>query len=737
MTTTTAGREQAVPRRLGRPERLGPHDQQTVLPRQAVPEPARRTRRTPVVVIGAMLLAMAAELPLLRVFGPAGLRLVLLAVPAAALASAGTRAWLSRLSRGPRSPLPAVAGFAAGLAAGALPGMLLAAPDPFGPATLGPRLQQALTDGWYRLLSVPVPVPYTRSFTDLPFLIAAALAALIMMVALGGHPAVAVLIATLGFGGSLVLGVGGPMAGTVLAAVYALAVLIFLASVSPRTGYRAAAAAVLPGTVVVAVTVLAVGAIHPGRPYNPRAALRAPLNVTVSQDPLALLSARLETPGTRVLTAQLSGSLLTQPPYWVVLTYESYDGADWLATGAARTAVTGGRAPGTNGTGSAHVTMAQPTALLPHPAYVLDTDGENLGYDPGTEMLASPSAIRDYSISVSVPEPDQADLATAALPSDSPMALTQSPSCTPAALESLADEVRTEVSAPYEQATRLQRLLSSAPFRYNQSAPPGEGCASINNMLASRKGTSAQFATAFVLAARLLAIPARIAVGYLPGRLAGDTETVTDAAAYAWPQVELAGIGWVNFDPTPKGGSAGLTPTQQKQPDSQKPPVKEPRSSPVGNSALVPPPKPRPGMRVMERVLLLVATAMMLVLAWAIAVRLWSRRRQHRRRRAAEPAVRVLGAWHEILIPLGQAGMPVRGRSAPSVAADAAAIVPHEAHSVGQLATLAERALYDQIGEHDADLAWRLSDRVRGPAAAAASSRARLRRVFVPTRASG
>ena len=116
--------------------------------------------------------------------------------------------------------------------------MLLAAPDPFGPATLGPRLQQALTDGWYRLLSVPVPVPYTRSFTDLPFLHDGG--------ARGDDhdgrperpPSRRGAPRDPGFGGSLVLGAGGPVTGTTLAAAYALAVLIFLVSVSPRARYR-------------------------------------------------------------------------------------------------------------------------------------------------------------------------------------------------------------------------------------------------------------------------------------------------------------------------------------------------------------------------------------------------------------------------------------------------------------------------------------------------------------------
>jgi hypothetical protein len=343
-------------------------------------------------------------------------------------------------------------------------------------------------------------------------------------------------------------------------------------------------------------------------------------------------------------------------------------------------------------------------------------------------MLASPSVIRRYSVSVSLPEPSLAALPAAALPSGIPVGLTQVPSCTPPALKTLAAEVRGDMSAPYEQAEKLEQMLRSAPFRYDKAAAPGEGCGSINNMLASHKGTSAQFATAFVLAARLLGIPARVAVGYSAGTVSGSTETVTDADAWAWPQVELYGVGWVDFNPVPQGSSAGHTPARAKQPLPQKLKARQPVSSPVVNPELTAPPAAPHGISAVARALLALALLAALILAWVTGVWLWSRRRRQRRRQAAEPAARVLGAWDEMLIPLGQAGAHIGGRSALSVAAGAAAIVPDEAHTIGQLATLAERALYDEIDDRDADLAWQLSDRARGGAPPRAG-----RRVFAPS----
>jgi transglutaminase-like putative cysteine protease len=676
--------------------------------------------------VAALALAVAAELPLLRVFGSPGLRMVLLAAPAATLAAAGVR-----LTAG-RSPLAIACGFAAGLAAGALPGLVTAAPDPFGPSSLGARLQQALIDGWYRLLSVPVPVPFTRSFTDLPFLLAAALAAVIMLCALSRHPGVAVLPAVAGFGGLLVLGADGPVTGTALAGAFALAVLVFLVVAAPPARSRAVTGAVA-GAALIGATVLVVGALHPGQPYNPRAKVHLPLVIKVSQDPMAMLSALLQTPRVPVLTARLAGALLAQPRNWVLLTYDAYDGAGWQAPGTAKPAVSAAPAPDAIGTGSATVVTAAPVSLLPHPASVLTSTPADLGYAPGAELLAAPGTLRQYTVRVSVGEPTASQLSGAALPSGTAPGLTSVPSCVPAALRKLARDVAAATSVPGQQVLRLQQYLGSAPFRYDHTAAPGEGCASINAMLANRKGTSAQFATAFALTARLLGMPARVAVGYSPGTLSGNAETVTDADAYAWPQVELTGVGWVDLDPTPKARSGGHPPVREKQPAIQQLQTNPPKSAPPGTPVISQPP-PVHRLSPVARVLLGVAGVLAVVSLWLLAVWLWGCRRRSRRRRLADPAARVLGAWDEVLIPLGQAGVRVEGRSAPSVAADASGAVPGAAQAVRHLAVLAERALYDHITAQDADAAWNLSDRARRPARAAAGRWVRLRRAFAPSR---
>jgi transglutaminase-like putative cysteine protease len=87
-----------------------------------------------------------------------------------------------------------------------------------------------------------------------------------------------------------------------------------------------------------------------------------------------------------------------------------------------------------------------------------------------------------------------------------------------------------------------------------------------------RRGFCQQFASAMVMMLRTQNIPARLAMGYLPGtRRASDGVWQIDrGAAHAWVEVYFVGEGWVPFDPTPdtqdRGGVATRLPAGQPVP---------------------------------------------------------------------------------------------------------------------------------------------------------------------------
>ena len=116
-----------------------------------------------------------------------------------------------------------------------------------------------------------------------------------------------------------------------------------------------------------------------------------------------------------------------------------------------------------------------------------------------------------------------------------------------------AVEVTSAASGRYEQALALQSYFRSAQnFTYDTEVPPARSNDAVWDFLGSRTGYCVQFATAMTVMARTLGIPARLAVGFLPGSIneAGEN-VVTGRDSHAWPELYFSGAGWVRFEPTP------------------------------------------------------------------------------------------------------------------------------------------------------------------------------------------
>jgi transglutaminase-like putative cysteine protease len=111
----------------------------------------------------------------------------------------------------------------------------------------------------------------------------------------------------------------------------------------------------------------------------------------------------------------------------------------------------------------------------------------------------------------------------------------------------------------YSKALALQQWFrSGGGFNYNpQVLPPkgrseGGGNDAVLAFLRDKQGYCVQFASAMAVMARTLNIPARVAVGFLPGTRRSDgTWEISVQDAHAWPELYFEGIGWVRFEPTP------------------------------------------------------------------------------------------------------------------------------------------------------------------------------------------
>ncbi|TQL04456.1 DUF3488 and transglutaminase-like domain-containing protein [Cellulomonas sp. SLBN-39] len=183
---------------------------------------------------------------------------------------------------------------------------------------------------------------------------------------------------------------------------------------------------------------------------------------------------------------------------------------------------------------------------------------EDWQYDAVRDEVVSDDPTRDgerYSMVVQVPDLT-ADQLRAAVPGSPPQAelYTAVPATTNADdVARTAREVTAEATTPYEQALALQTWFRSATnFVYDTRVPPARSQDAVWDFLQTRRGYCVQFSTAMTMMARSLDIPARVAVGFLPGE--ADDEggyVVTGRLAHAWPELYFDGLGWVRFEPTP------------------------------------------------------------------------------------------------------------------------------------------------------------------------------------------
>ncbi|NMR20619.1 DUF3488 and transglutaminase-like domain-containing protein [Cellulomonas fimi] len=222
-----------------------------------------------------------------------------------------------------------------------------------------------------------------------------------------------------------------------------------------------------------------------------------------------------------------------------------------------------------------------------------------------------------------------------------------------------AAEVTASADNRYEQALALQSYFrSSQNFTYDTDVPAARSDDGVWDFLGSRTGYCVQFATAMTVMARTLGIPARLAVGFLPGSLTDAGQyVVTGRDSHAWPELYYPDLGWIRFEPTPAVQSgapprwadpfagAGAAPTREANPEG-------PGALPSTAATQAPQSAPAGGAQQADRGSTMAAAAAASVLALAGAV--WVVRRR-RSARAGDLSPEV--AWQHLRTRLASAGI--------------------------------------------------------------------------------
>ncbi|WP_376793900.1 DUF3488 and DUF4129 domain-containing transglutaminase family protein [Thermogemmatispora sp.] len=131
----------------------------------------------------------------------------------------------------------------------------------------------------------------------------------------------------------------------------------------------------------------------------------------------------------------------------------------------------------------------------------------------------------------------------------------QLPASLPSSVRETARQWTQGATNAFEAMQRLESHLSdSRQFSYSITNPPIPAHVDVVSwLLQTHTGYCTYYASAMVVMARLLGMPARIVVGFSQGHFDAGRQVwvVNGSDAHSWVQVYFAGHGWIDFDPTP------------------------------------------------------------------------------------------------------------------------------------------------------------------------------------------
>ncbi len=263
-----------------------------------------------------------------------------------------------------------------------------------------------------------------------------------------------------------------------------------------------------------------------------------------------------------------------QRAYWRLTSLDQFDGNIWSSSGSyeRESGSLPKRVPNDVNTVVAQQTFTiteldtiwLPAAFEPRS---INAGNTSVRYEPDSSTLIVGTSVpnangRTYSVQSALPvfDPKQLAAATSPVPSSIEDVDTKLPASVDPRVHDEAVRVTAGKTTPYDKALALQNYFRDN-FTYDLNVPPGQSDDAIDDFLFNtRRGYCEQFAGTFAVMARSIGMPTRVAVGFTPGDedpSKPGTYHVKGEHAHAWPEVYLAGQGWVLFEPTPSRGAPG------------------------------------------------------------------------------------------------------------------------------------------------------------------------------------
>ena len=373
-------------------------------------------------------------------------------------------------------------------------------------------------------------------------------------------------------------------------------------------------------------------------------------------------------------------------------------------------------------------TLDQDFLPLPYPASRVDIEGAWLYDASSLNVFGEGETVRNKSYGVDYLDvaPTAEQLRAAPEPPDAiRTTYTRLPRSLPDVVRTTAADLTKDVVSKYDKALVLQQWFrEDGGFTYSTRAPSDAGGDAVAAFLDQKRGFCVQFSSAMAVMARALGIPARIAVGFLPGSKDGaDTYSVKLTAAHAWPELYFEGAGWVRFEPTP-ASRTGVAPAWAQPAIVPPPPSGGPsagRTTSATASSSVParrrlgdPVTPAPGSTTRPQAgatevavqrsvpWRYVVMALVLLLALALTPVTAVLARGRRRRAAHDDRARIEAAWADLHEGAADLGVPLSPGSTPRQLDAELALAAHLAsgdrQALGRVALSVERSRYSRTG---------------------------------------
>jgi transglutaminase-like putative cysteine protease len=271
--------------------------------------------------------------------------------------------------------------------------------------------------------------------------------------------------------------------------------------------------------------------------------------------PIVQILPRLNDPTPRVMFTVEAA----RPAYWRLTSLDRFDGDTWSASGEylpVDTDVVIDDPPRGGVTSLAQRYTIQNLGGIWVPAAYAPSgvSGVEVSVDRVRGTIATDTLTRGqtYSVVSQVPKPTP-DMLRRTGTRGAPSGSVTLPANLPPVIGQMASTIAGTAPTAYDQALAIQNFLRT--FEYRQDIPPGHsGNYLVHFLTELRAGYCEQFAGSMAVMLRTLGIPARVAVGFLPGRAIAGGYVVGNEEAHAWVEVWFRGVGWVPFEPTPRSG---------------------------------------------------------------------------------------------------------------------------------------------------------------------------------------